>query len=78
MITGYPHEGAGMFEVACRLVEKRLERNVQSIVVSLGGFPCATCSEIPQTEAIWPRTALSLYCHPIRATDVAVPNSNRK
>jgi len=39
MITGYPHEGAGMFEVACRLVEKRLERTVQSTVVSLGGFP---------------------------------------
>jgi hypothetical protein len=39
MITGYPHEGAGMFEVACRLVEKRLARPVLSTVVSLGGFP---------------------------------------
>src|ERR1700680_1034191 len=39
MITGYPHKGAGMFEVACGLVEKRLARPVLSIIVSLGGFP---------------------------------------
>jgi hypothetical protein len=39
MITGYPHEGAGMFEVACGLVENRLSRPVQSAIVSLGGFP---------------------------------------
>jgi hypothetical protein len=39
MITGYPHEGAAMFEVACGLVEKRLSRPVQSAIVSLGGFP---------------------------------------
>ena len=39
MITGYPHEGAGMFEIACELVEKRLSRPVQSTIVSLGGFP---------------------------------------
>ena len=39
MITGYPHKGAGMFEVACGLVEKRLARPVLSIIASLGGFP---------------------------------------
>src|SRR5579872_6260303 len=39
MITGYPHEGGGLFETACGLVEKRLSRPVQSTVVSLGGFP---------------------------------------
>src|ERR1700688_2644660 len=39
MITGYPHEGAGMFEVACGLVEQRLSRPVRSTIVSLGGFP---------------------------------------
>jgi len=39
MITGYPHEGAGMFEIACGLVEKRLSRPVQSTIVSLRGFP---------------------------------------
>jgi lysophospholipase L1-like esterase len=39
MITGYPHEGAGLFEVACGLVEQRLSRPVQSTIVSLGGFP---------------------------------------
>ncbi len=39
MITGYPHEGAGLFEVACGLVEERLSRPVQSTIFSLGGFP---------------------------------------
>ena len=39
MITGYPHKGAGLFEVACGLVERRLARPVLSTVVSLGGFP---------------------------------------
>jgi hypothetical protein len=39
MITGYPHESAGLFEVACGMVEKRLSRPVQSTIVSLGGFP---------------------------------------
>ena len=39
MITDHPHKGAGMFEVASRLVEKRLSRPVQSTIVSLSGFP---------------------------------------
>lgn len=39
MITGYPHEGEGLFEVASELVEQRLSRPVQSRIVSLGGFP---------------------------------------
>jgi len=39
MITGYPHERAGLFETACGFVEKRLSRSVQSTIVSLGGFP---------------------------------------
>lgn len=39
MISGYPHEGVGLFETACGLVEKRLSRPVQSDIVSLGGFP---------------------------------------
>jgi hypothetical protein len=39
MIAGYPLKGAGMFEIACRLVEERLARPVQSTIVSLGGFP---------------------------------------
>jgi hypothetical protein len=39
MITGYPHKGAGLFEVACRFVEKSLSRPVQSTIVTLGGFP---------------------------------------
>ena len=39
MITGYPHKGGGLFDVACGLTEKRLSRPVQSTIVSLGGFP---------------------------------------
>src|SRR5262245_60052442 len=39
MITGYPHKGLGFFEVACRSIEKRFLRPVQSRTVSLGGFP---------------------------------------
>jgi hypothetical protein len=39
MISGYPHEAGGLFEVACGLIEKRLSRPVQSRTVSLGGFP---------------------------------------
>jgi hypothetical protein len=39
MITGYPHKSAGLFEIACGVVEKLLSRPVQSTIVSLGGFP---------------------------------------
>jgi hypothetical protein len=39
MISGYPHEGAGLFEVACETVEEALSHPVQSHLVSLGGFP---------------------------------------
>jgi len=39
MITGYPQESGGFFEVACRSIEKNLMRPVQSRLVSLGGFP---------------------------------------
>ena len=39
MITGYPHEGSGLFEVACGLIEEQLSRSVQSTIFSLGGFP---------------------------------------
>jgi lysophospholipase L1-like esterase len=45
MITGYPHEGAGMFEVACRLVEEHIARSVESTIVSLGGFPAPRAEE---------------------------------
>jgi lysophospholipase L1-like esterase len=50
MITGYPHEDAGMFEVACRLVEKRLARPVLSTVVSLGGFPAPRAEKYLQKK----------------------------
>jgi hypothetical protein len=39
MISGYPHKGGGLFEVACSFVEKTLSRAVQPTIVTLGGFP---------------------------------------
>ena len=39
MISGYPHQGGGLFEVGCAAIEKSLLHPVQSIFVSLGGFP---------------------------------------
>jgi hypothetical protein len=39
MISGYPHQGGGLFDIACGLVEKSLSQPVESSLVSLGGFP---------------------------------------
>jgi len=39
MITGYPHEGGGLFEVACTSVEKSLSRSVEWKLFGFGGFP---------------------------------------
>ena len=50
MITGYPHESSGMLEVACRWVEKRLSRPVQSTIVSLGGFPAPRAEKYLKTK----------------------------
>src|SRR5580692_9240847 len=62
LITGYPHQGAGMFEVACGLVERRLSRPVQSEIVSLGGFPAPRAEKYLKKKVF--RSAL--YRHPIR------------
>lgn len=50
MITGYPHKGEGLFEVACGLVEKLLSRPVLSTVVSLGGFPAPRAEKYLKTK----------------------------
>jgi hypothetical protein len=39
IISGYPFDGAGFFEIACKLVEDALLRSVRTKSVSLGGFP---------------------------------------
>src|SRR6516225_1232383 len=39
MITGYPHQSGGLFEVACSFIEDTLQRSVRSNIISLGGFP---------------------------------------
>jgi len=39
MISGYPHDGGGLFEVACGFVERILSRSVQSHLISLAGLP---------------------------------------
>jgi lysophospholipase L1-like esterase len=38
MISGYPHQSGGLFEVTCGLVEDILQGPVQSDIISLGGF----------------------------------------
>jgi lysophospholipase L1-like esterase len=52
MISGYPHNAGGLFEVACAGVEKRLGRPVVSTLVSLSGFTA------PRAEKHLPRRAL--------------------
>jgi hypothetical protein len=39
MISGYPHEGGGLFEVACALVEGKISRPVEQKLFTIGGFP---------------------------------------
>jgi hypothetical protein len=39
MISGYPHQDGGLFEEACRFVEKSLLQPLEASFVSLGGFP---------------------------------------
>ena len=39
MISGYPHQDGGLFEVACRFVEESLLQRPEASFVSLGGFP---------------------------------------
>ena len=39
MISGYPHDSGGLFEVACALVEKALSRPVEPNILTLHGFP---------------------------------------
>jgi hypothetical protein len=52
MIAGYPHETEGLFEVACRQIEKRLSRPVRSTVASLGGFPAPRAAKYLKRKAL--------------------------
>jgi len=44
LISGYPHEGGGLFEVACGMIETSLSQTLQSTIVSLVAppAPCVT------------------------------------
>jgi lysophospholipase L1-like esterase len=52
MIAGYPHETGGLFEIACRQIEKRLSRPVRSTVTSLGGFPAPRPAKYLKRKAL--------------------------
>jgi hypothetical protein len=38
MVSGYPHNAGGLFETACKLIQRELSRPIQSTIVSLGGY----------------------------------------
>jgi hypothetical protein len=52
MISGYPHEGGGLFEVGCRLVAMSLPQPVESSYVSLGGFPAPRAARYLKRRAL--------------------------
>jgi lysophospholipase L1-like esterase len=52
MISGYPREAGGLFEVACGLIEKRLSRPVRSRIVSLGGFPTPRAAKYLKSKVL--------------------------
>jgi lysophospholipase L1-like esterase len=52
MISGYPHQTGGLFEIACARVEKRFGQPVISKLVSLDGFTA------PRAEKHLPRMVL--------------------
>ncbi|MBV9562531.1 MAG: hypothetical protein JOY90_19125 [Bradyrhizobium sp.] len=52
MISGYPHQGGGLFEVGCSVVERKLSRPVQSAFVSLGGFPAPRAAKYLKSRVL--------------------------
>jgi hypothetical protein len=48
MITGYPFEKGGFFEIACGVVEERLSRSLQSHITSLHKFPAPRAEKYMQ------------------------------
>jgi hypothetical protein len=52
MISGYPHEGGGLFEVACTLIEKELSRPVERNLLSLQGFPAPRAEKYLKSKVV--------------------------
>jgi hypothetical protein len=52
MVSGYPYESGGLFEVACALVEKKLSRPVQTNVLTLHGFPAPRAEKYLKSKIV--------------------------
>jgi hypothetical protein len=52
MISGYPHEGGGLFEVACALVEKQLSRPVEPNILTLHSFPAPRAAKYLKSRVV--------------------------
>jgi hypothetical protein len=52
MITGYPHEGGGLFEVACTSVENELSRPVEPNILTLHSFPAPRAEKYLKSRVV--------------------------
>jgi hypothetical protein len=52
MISGYPHECGGLFEVACALVEKELSRPIEPNLLTLRGFPAPRAEKYLKSKIV--------------------------
>jgi len=70
MISGFPQESGGFFEVACRLIEKNIATGAIQACEPwrLSGAPCRKVSE---KEGAWIQSASR--CSAIRCARCAVP-----
>lgn len=71
MISGYPNTGAGFFEVACELVKERTSQNIQTTVVSLGGFTAPRAARYLNRKLSWFKPNYIVF--QFGATDAACP-----
>ena len=52
MVSGYPYESGGLFEVACASVEKKLSRPVETSVLTLHGFPAPRAEKYLKSKIV--------------------------
>jgi lysophospholipase L1-like esterase len=52
MITGFPHKGGGLFEVACALVEKETSRPVEPNILTLHSFPAPRAGKYLKSRVV--------------------------
>lgn len=52
MISGYPHDSGGLFEVACAFVEKELSRSVEPNILTLHSFPAPRAEKYLKSRVV--------------------------